>query len=34
MGSPAPPAIFTAAVFLILTFVMMKGMGGYGYYEN
>ncbi len=33
-ASPAPPAIFTAAVFLILTFVMMKGMGGYGYYET
>ena len=34
MGLASATAIFTAVVFLILTFVIMKGMGGYGYYEN
>ncbi|MDI9521512.1 MAG: sugar ABC transporter permease [Bacillota bacterium] len=34
IGLASATAIFTSVLFLIVTGIMMKGMGGFGYYEN
>lgn len=34
IGLASATAIFTSVFFLIITLIMMKGMGGFSYYEN